>query len=79
MRIFFGCLFFGRRFGKIEHSRIVLISHFIIYMDLVTDGAKASAFVNGITPADMQNQNPAMEMAATASAAPALSVAPVQG
>lgn len=48
-------------------------------MDLVTDGAKASAFVNGITPADMQNQNPAMEMAATASAAPALSVAPVQG
>ena len=30
MRIFFGCLFFGRRFGKVEHSRIVLISHFIL-------------------------------------------------
>lgn len=30
MRIFFGCFFFGRRFGKVEHSRIVLISHFIL-------------------------------------------------
>lgn len=43
-----------------------------IYMDLVTDEAKASAFVNGIMPADMPNQNPAMEMAATVSAASAL-------
>ena len=51
----------------------------MIYMDLVTDEAKASAFVNGIMPADMPNQNPAMEMAATASAASAVSVAPVQG
>lgn len=39
---------------------------------LVTDEAKASAFVNGIMPADMPKQNPAMEMAATVSAAPAL-------
>ena len=51
----------------------------MIYMDLVTDEAKASAFVNGIIPADAQNVNPAMEMAATANAAPALSVAPNQG
>ena len=31
-------------------------------------------FINGLMPADLRNQNPAMEMAATASAAPALSV-----
>ena len=51
----------------------------MIYMDLVTNEAKASAFVNGIMPADMPKQNPAMEMAAAASAAPALSVASEQG
>ncbi len=51
----------------------------MIYMELVTDEAKASAFVNGIMPADMANQNPAMAMAAAASAAPALRAASVQG
>ena len=51
----------------------------MIYMDLVTDEAKASAFMNGIMPADVSSQNPAMEMAAPASAAPALSVASEQG
>ena len=51
----------------------------MIYMELVTNEAKASAFVNGIMPADMPKQNPAMEMAAAASAAPALSVASEQG
>lgn len=30
VRIFLGCLFFGRRFGEIEHSRIVLIGHFVL-------------------------------------------------
>ena len=30
MRIFFSCLFFGRRFGEVEHSRIVLIGHFVL-------------------------------------------------
>lgn len=72
----------GRLFMKNDTIRSEFEAHpaySMIYMDLVTDEVKASAFVNGIMPADMQNQNPAMEMAATASAAPALSVAPVQG
>lgn len=72
----------GRLFMKNDTIRAEFEAHpaySMIYMDLVTDEAKASAFVNGIMPADMTNQNPAMEMAATASAAPALSVAPVQG
>lgn len=30
VRIFFSCLFFGRRFGEVEHSRIVLIGHFVL-------------------------------------------------
>ena len=30
MRIFLGCLFFGRWFGEVEHSRIVLIGHFVL-------------------------------------------------
>lgn len=50
-----------------------------IYMELMSDAQKAADFINGLMPADLRNQNPAMEMAATASAAPALSVAPVQG
>lgn len=71
----------GRLFMKNDAIRAEFEAHpaySMIYMDLVTDEAKASAFVNGIMPADMANQNPAMEMAATASAAPALSVAPTQ-
>lgn len=72
----------GRLFLKNDAIRAEFEAHpaySMIYMDLVTDETKASAFVNGIMPADMTNQNPAMEMAATASAAPALSVTPVQG
>lgn len=72
----------GRLFMKNDAIRAEFEAHpaySMIYMDLVTDEAKASAFVNGIMPADMANQNPAMEMAATANAAPALSVAPNQG
>ena len=72
----------GRLFMKNDAIRAEFEAHpaySMIYMDLVTDEAKASAFVNGIMPADMPNQNPAMEMAATASAAPALSVAQDQG
>lgn len=72
----------GRLFMKNDAIRAEFEAHpaySMIYMDLVTDEAKASAFVNGIIPADAQNVNPAMEMAATANAAPALSVAPNQG
>ena len=72
----------GRLFMKNDTIRAEFEAHPVysmIYMDLVTDEAKASAFVNGIMPADMPNQNPAMEMAATVSAAPALSAASVQG
>lgn len=71
----------GRLFMKNDAIRAEFEAHpaySMIYMDLVTDEAKASAFVNGIMPADAQNVNPAMEMAATANAAPALSVAPNQ-
>ena len=62
----------GRLFMKNDAIRAEFEAHPVysmIYMDLVTDEAKASAFVNGIMPADMPNQNPAMEMAATVSAA----------
>ena len=45
----------------------------------MSDAQKAADFINGLMPADLRNQNQAMEMAATASAAPALRVAPVQG
>ena len=72
----------GRLFMKNDAIRAEFEAHpaySMIYMDLVTNEAKASAFVNGIMPADAQNVNPAMEMAATANAAPALSVAPNQG
>lgn len=50
-----------------------------IYMELMSDAQKAANFINGLMPADLRNQNPAMEMAATASAAPALSVVSEQG
>lgn len=72
----------GRLFMKNDAIRAEFEAHpaySMIYMDLVTDEAKASAFVNGIIPADAQNVKPAIEMAATANAAPALSVAPNQG
>lgn len=65
----------GRLFMKNDAIRAEFEAHpaySMIYMDLVTDETKASAFVNGIMPADMPNQNPAMEMAATVSAASAL-------
>ena len=65
----------GRLFMKNDAIRAEFEAHpaySMIYMDLVTDEAKASAFVNGIMPADMPNQNPAIEMAATVSAASAL-------
>lgn len=65
----------GRLFMKNDAIRAEFEAHpaySMIYMDLVTDEANASAFVNGIMPADMPNQNPAMEMAATVSAASAL-------
>lgn len=65
----------GRLFMKNDAIRAEFEAHpaySMIYMDLVTDEAKTSAFVNGIMPADMPNQNPAMEMAATVSAASAL-------
>lgn len=71
----------GRLFMKNDAIRAEFEAHpaySMIYMDLVTDEAKASAFVNGIIPADAQNVNPAMEMAATANAVPTLSVAPTQ-
>ena len=50
-----------------------------IYMELMSDAQKAANFINGLMPAALRNQNPAMEMAATASAAPALSVVSEQG
>lgn len=72
----------GRLFMKNDAIRAEFEAHpaySMIYMDLVTDEAEASAFVNGIMPADMPKQNLAMEMAATASATPALSATSVQG
>ena len=50
-----------------------------IYMELMSDARKAADFINGLIPANLRDQNPAMNMAATANAAPALSVAPNQG
>lgn len=50
-----------------------------IYMELMSDAQKAADFINGLMPANLRDQNPAMNMAATANAAPALSVAPTQG
>lgn len=51
----------------------------VIYMELMSDAQKAADFINSLMPADLRNQNSAMEMAATANAVPALSVAPTQG
>ncbi len=72
----------GRLFVKNDAIREEFQAHPVysqIYMELATDAAKAAEFVNGLIPADMHNQNPAMEMAATANAVPALSIAPTQG
>lgn len=72
----------GRLFVKNDAIREEFQAHPAyskIYMELATDAEKAAEFVNSLIPADMRNQNPAMEMVATANAMPALSVAPVQG
>lgn len=50
-----------------------------IYMELMSDAQKAADFINGLIPANLRDQNPAMNMATTANAVPALSVAPNQG
>lgn len=72
----------GRLFLKNDAIREEFEAHPVysqIYMELALDAAKAAEFVNSLIPADMRNQNPAMEMAATANAVPALSIAPTQG
>ena len=72
----------GRLFVKNDAIREEFEAHpaySMIYMELVTDEAKASEFINALIPADVANQNPAMEMAATQNAVPALSIAPTQG
>lgn len=45
-----------------------------LYMKLFTDENAAADFVNGVIPQVPQNANPAMQMAATANAAPALTL-----
>lgn len=72
----------GRLFMKNDTIRAEFEAHpaySAIYMELMSDAQKAANFINGLMPADLRNQNPAMEMAATASAAPALSVVSEQG
>ena len=72
----------GRLFLKNDTMRAEFEAHPVysqIYMELSLNEEKAAEFINGLIPADMRNQNPAMEMAATANAAPALSIAPTQG
>lgn len=72
----------GRLFLKNDTIRAEFEAHPVysqIYMELSLNEEKAAEFINGLIPADMRNQNPAMEMAATANAAPALSMAPTQG
>lgn len=72
----------GRLFVKNEQNTAEFVAHPAyskIYMELATDEEKASEFVNGLMPKGKVNANPAMEMAATANAVPALSVAPNQG
>lgn len=67
----------GRLFVKNEANTAEFVAspaYSIIYMELVTDTEAATKFVNGLIPAGAQNQNPAMAMAATADAAPALTV-----
>ena len=63
----------GRLFVKNEANTAEFVAspaYSIIYMELVTDTAAATKFVNGLIPAGAQN--PAMAMAATANALPAL-------
>jgi hypothetical protein len=72
----------GRLFLKNDTIRAEFEAHPVysqIYMELSLNEEKAAEFINGLIPADMRNQNPAMEMAATANAVPALSMAPTQG
>lgn len=67
----------GRLFVKNEANTAEFLAnpaYSKIYMELVTDTDAATKFVNGLIPASAQNQNPAMTMAATASAAPALTL-----
>lgn len=68
----------GRLFLKNDTIRAEFEAHPVysqIYMELSLNEEKAAEFINGLIPADMRNQNPAMEMAATANAVPALSMA----
>ncbi len=72
----------GRLFLKNDTIRAEFEAHPVysqIYMELSLNEEKAAEFINGLIPADMRNQNPAMEMAATTNAVPALSIAPTQG
>ena len=72
----------GRLFLKNDTIRAEFEAHPVysqIYMELSLNEEKAAEFINGLIPADMRNQNPAMEVAATANAVPALSIAPTQG
>lgn len=67
----------GRLFVKNEANTAEFVAnpaYSKIYMELVTDTDAATRFVNALIPANTQNQNPAMAMAATAAAAPALTV-----
>lgn len=72
----------GRLFLKNDTIRAEFEAHPVysqIYTELSLNEEKAAEFINGLIPADMRNQNPAMEMAATANAVPTLSIAPTQG
>lgn len=67
----------GRLFVKNEANTAEFVAnpaYSKIYMELVTDTDAATKFVNALIPANTQNQNPAMAMAATEAAAPALTV-----
>lgn len=67
----------GRLFVKNEANTAEFLAnpaYSKIYMELVTDTKAATEFVNGLIPASAQNLNPAMAMAATQNAAPALTL-----
>lgn len=67
----------GRLFVKNEANTAEFVAnpaYSKIYMELVTNTDAATKFVNALIPENTQNQNPAMAMAATADAAPALTV-----
>ena len=67
----------GRLFVKNEANTAEFVAnpaYSKIYMELVTDTDAATKFVNALIPANTQNQNPAMAMAATANAASALTL-----